>query len=183
MAYNESPHDQAGPGAIAVGVLESSPETKVALRINDDGRLMVEVAGLAIDADIIDLDMNAITGAPPNSRTLYDIYEVLQSIGGGWSLTDVLSLINNTANAISGGWSLDDVLSAINGAAGMISGGSDLMSLQGEVASVASGITAGVTLSDLGAGSTLGDLVAAINGLKGVDNRTLTDVYNACSGA
>ena len=241
MAYNESPHDQAGPGAMAVGVLESSPETKVALRLSDDGRLMVEVAGLAIDADIIDLDMDAITGAPPNNRSLYDIDETLQgSISGGASLFDVAGEVSSVAGSVdqvdSDVLGIIDALSSsgdLYGAIQILSGGTNLWALEyyldgikstadlidSDVIGVIMSLSVGSDLcnrvemiesavNDLGGGAdlamvdgdilrcadslwamtegdtvTLQDVIDAVNGLKGVDSRTLTDVYNALIAA
>ena len=49
----------------------------VDLRQNpDDGAILMELNG-EIHADVINADMNAITGEAPNSNTLYDIYNRL----------------------------------------------------------------------------------------------------------
>ena len=225
MAYNASPHDQAGPGAMVVGVLESSPETKVALRLNDDGRLMVEVAGLQIDADIIDLDMDAITGAAPNSASLYDVWELMQLISGGTDLGSLEGTVAGIGGEVTGGkslydlwglmqtisggtnlWALESYLDGIKstadlidsdviGVIGSLSAGSDLVNQVAMVESAVYGIGGGADLAMVdgdilrcadslwamtdGDTVSLQDVIDAVNGLKGVDNRTLTDLYNA----
>ena len=53
------------------------PLNAVDLRQNEsDGAILVELNG-TINADVINADMNAITGEAPNSKTLYDLYNRL----------------------------------------------------------------------------------------------------------
>jgi len=71
---------------------ESALEALAALI--ESGRLKVDAAGVTLTCDLIDLDVEAITGAPPDASTLYDLAVLLTSIDGdtGSMATDLAAL-------------------------------------------------------------------------------------------
>jgi len=76
------------------------PIQAVDLRQNEsDGAILVELNG-TIHADVIEADMNAITGEAPNGKTLYDLYNRLIAAPATEAKQDsILAAIQNVSSS------------------------------------------------------------------------------------
>ena len=126
------------------------------------GALLVDAGGFVIEADIIDADINAITGTPPANKTLADLWNSITA-GGTCSLADVVM-------NLGGGTSLYGLAQYITGP-----GPTSLyqldMNLRGMGAVSLTGLLQGIQ----GPGCSMGltDLSSQLRGFGGVDLSTL----------
>ncbi|MCG3178007.1 MAG: hypothetical protein BIFFINMI_00330 [Phycisphaerae bacterium] len=103
---------------------ESALEALAALIAN--GRLKVDAAGVTLTADLIDLDVDAITGAPPGNATLADLAaRLLSSVGASaadhlYGIDMGTSYVLDALTADGPSMGLADYLAAIFGNTGEV---------------------------------------------------------------